>query len=165
MKDGNQSLDEFLQLIKSTPCGETVKAPWGSMPMGDDNQAAAAALIQFGVIGMSERGGLYKGRDNAGKPFSRLIHGWLLYPLVLAYLMTLSLVAKNHSDFATWGGLALSVVVFVYSANHFTHAARHAQLYIAGLGRMGEVARLGSLALAFFASAGAMAGLIFGRLI
>lgn len=164
MENGNLLLNEFLQQMRNAPRGTTVKAPWGSMPLNGKSQAAAAALIHFGIIGMSEKGALYMGRENAGKPFYRMLHGWILYPFVLAYIAFLAAISKDHSDLATWAGVAISVLVFVYSSIHFDHAINNVRLFIAGLGRMGEVARLGSISLAFFASTGALAGLIFGRL-
>lgn len=165
MENGNNLLDEFLQQIRNTPRGTTLKAPWGSMPLDDEGQAAAAALIHFGIIGMSGNGGIYMGRENAGKPFYRLLHGWILYAMVLAYIAFLAVVAKNHSDLATWAGISISALIFVYASIHFDHAKKHVRLFISGLGRMGEVARLGAISLAFFASTGALAGLIFGRLV
>lgn len=50
--NANAVLDNFANKIRSTPQGASLANPWNGILLNDDAQAAAAALIDSGAIGL-----------------------------------------------------------------------------------------------------------------
>lgn len=161
----NHALDEFVAKVKMTPVGTAIKAPWTNAFLGDAGQAAAVALIKAGAIGMAGADGryrLYAGRDRAGNPFFRLLNGWFVYALVLAFCGALLWFARvgngDNSGMVNVVGAALSVTGALYFGLHARHFWLYSRLLI-GLGRAGDITRLGCCTLAAATGVAAAIGL------
>lgn len=163
--NANAVLDEFVATASAAAPGQRIPAPWSSSRLDDDGQAAAIALIRTHILGATGRRGrvkLYLGRNHAGNPFFRIVNGWLVFALVIAWTAGVLTLGRSHEVSADWVGLALSLLGLVYFGCHGLTHWRYAWLFLK-LGRPGEQTRLGSCVIGTSLAAGAVYEFI-GRL-
>lgn len=147
MQNANNVLDEFANRVLTTPPGVGLVAPWNGVQLGDDSQAAAAALVRLGLIGAGQRANgsiaLYAGRNHVGNPMARLLNGWVVYAMAIAFMAVIWWLHGMHDHTANWAGAVVAFFGGGYFAFHGLHAWKFAHLFMLGLGRPGETTRLG----------------------
>lgn len=163
--NANAQLEQWADMVRATPIGQRVKAPWSAAMLADDEQSAAVALIHQGVIGASvrmESGGkgsdqvrLYLGRGNVGNPFFRLLGGWSFFGLMVAWLVAALWLASLDSEVANIAGLVLSAIALAYFGVHGMAHYKWAELFCS-FGRLGEQTKLGSCAIGAAMALGAI---------
>lgn len=169
MQNANNVLDEFANRVIATPPGVRLVAPWNGVQLGDDSQAAAAALVRLGLIGAGQRANgsiaLYAGRNHVGNPMARLLNGWVVYAMAVVFMAIIWRLHGVHSEGANWAGAIVAAWGGSYFMFHGLHAWRYAYLFMLGLGRPGETTRLGVsvfTGLVGLAAAAGFAGRIIG---
>lgn len=168
MRNANNVLDEFANRVMATPAGVGLVAPWNGIHLGDDSQAAAAALVRLGLIGAGQRANgsiaLYAGRNRVGNPMARLHNGWVVYAMAVVFMAIIWRLHGLHTGWANWAGALVAALGGSYFMFHGLHAWRYAYLFMLGLGRPGETTRLGASVFTGLAGLAAAAGFA-GRLI
>lgn len=160
--NANAVLDNFANKIRSTPQGASLATPWNGTLLNDDAQAAAAALIDSGAIGLFGTEGKYKlyaFRSLAGYPFARVLNGVVMYIFSILFLSTVAALAwagkGSGMGAANFGGIALSVMGMAYFGLHAANTCPNSWL-LKGIGT-GQLMRMGS---SFLAVATAVPALI-----
>ncbi|HHM5822271.1 TPA: hypothetical protein ACRL4E_001931 [Pseudomonas aeruginosa] len=160
--NANAVLDNFAYKVRSTPQGTSLANPWNGILLNDDAQAAAAALIDIGAIGLFGTEGKYKlyaFRSLAGYPFARVLSGAVMYIFSIFFLSAVAALGwagkGSGVGAANLGGIVLSVLGMAYFGLHAANTCPNSWL-LKGIGT-GQLMRMGS---SFLAVATAVPALI-----